>query len=111
MAKSDQTDYARFYEVLKKATDSYQRGLDKVVAMNLAHEDEIYRLKQELSRSREVIGYLKQVQSGLSTSREDVNKRLSQILGVDLPTSDQNIKRKSAVKPTIGKSPSGHKNR
>ena len=100
MIESNQTDYAKFYSVLKKAIEGYQRGLSQAIEQNFYYENELARLKGELHKSEEVIKCLKSMDTKAgkpAISKKDIERYLQEILAVEIPLTDQNQKRKSAI--------------
>jgi len=99
MSKTE--EYSRFYAILKKVIDGYQRGLSQAIEKNLHYEHEIQELKKELLKSKEIIKYLKEIGAGAEktkSSKQDIDRSLQEILEIELGANNQSKLRKLYIK-------------
>lgn len=110
MDKSDNNDYKRFYSVLTKAVEAYQRGLSQAIEQNYQYENQIKELKEELLKSKELIKYLKNIGAKHRKSplaKEEVEKHLNTILNMDNPNGQMS---KRLIRSQVNQRGGGNQN-
>ncbi len=100
--ESEDKDYSKFYQVMTKVVDGYQRGLSEAIEKNYHYENQIIDLLEELLRSKEMIKYLKAMETrgknNSLLSKEDIDRQLLAILDIDVPPMKADGKRKLEVR-------------
>lgn len=94
-------DYEKFYQLLKKVNDGFQRGLSEAQERNRFYEQEIEELKKELMLSKQINKYL---QSSLKTHAKGRDAEIKNDLSALLDMEAQEVEgKKHKLRPAVNK--------
>ena len=105
MIESEKLNYKRVYELLKRVSDGYERGLNKANGQIHDYKNQIEEMQRELLENKEMIKRLKALETKNRKSpfsKDEIDAQLQAVLDTDLPHSRR---RKNSVNKASKKSP------
>lgn len=99
---NSETDYTKFYQLLKKVHEGYQRGLSEAINQTHSYRQEVEELRRELVLSKQINHYLQdKISTRSKVNKEEMRHDISQLLGMDAPEKSEEKPQRKKISPQL----------